>query len=392
MNVSTPTQGTALTATSSTLDTQQQALAEYQAFRRELDTVRDLIAKDCTDEEMALFAKVCRKSGLDPFSRQIYAIKRNSKSGPKMNIQTGIDGFRVIAERSGMYLGQLGPFWCDDDGLWREVWLGKGAPAAAKVGILRAGWSEPLWAVARTKSYIQSSNPLWTSMPEVMIAKVAEALAIRKAFPNDTSGIYTDEEMDQAEGRSEPSQQQNKPKQNGKPEPLDPAKTQQTRRLMAIAKEKWPALDDKQRPEILKKFCAKRNLLAADADGQASIRASSTEQVKAAADALEAWQPPTKAKEESTPETPTDVQEGELVEDEDLGNIIEDYEAALSGLAPADREAWFRGEIARAKVEAGDHFGSPDDLESWTEEQKRAWIEWLHARSEVSMADEDLGF
>src|SRR5437868_10443256 len=64
-----------------------------------IKAVRDVIAKDCTEQEMYVFAVACQRTGLDPFSRQIYAIKR--KSG--LAIQTGIDGFRTIAEDSEKY-------------------------------------------------------------------------------------------------------------------------------------------------------------------------------------------------------------------------------------------------------------------------------------------------
>lgn len=144
--------------------------------------------------ELAVFLHFAQRTGLDPFARQIYMIER----GGRFTIQASIDGLRIVAQRSGEYAGQVGPYWCGEDGEWTDVWLENKPPVAAKVGVLRKGFQEPLWGVAKYDSY-NANSPIWKKMPDTMIAKCAEALALRKAFPNDLSGLYTTEEMEQVD-------------------------------------------------------------------------------------------------------------------------------------------------------------------------------------------------
>lgn len=163
------------------------------------------------------FLAHCQRTQLDPIARQIYAICRKGRWG----IQISIDGARLIAERSGKYAGQTPVEWTGDGQTWTEVWLDNKPPAAARVGVHRADFREPLYAVANFSAYA-AGGPMWDKMPSLMIAKCAEMLALRKAFPQDLSGLYSTEEMDQAGTPAQPAQQAQQQQTQQQPRAAEP--------------------------------------------------------------------------------------------------------------------------------------------------------------------------
>ncbi len=148
--------------------------------------------------DLAVYLHVCQRTGLDPFARQIYMIERQGKQ----TIQTGIDGFRLVArravDRTGETLSIGTSEWCDADGNWTDVWLAEHPPAAARVVVYRNGESFPGTALWREYAQTKRDGDLtamWRDRPAGQLAKCAEALALRKAFPHDLSGVYTDDEL-----------------------------------------------------------------------------------------------------------------------------------------------------------------------------------------------------
>lgn len=180
--------------------------ADQQTFNtKQLAALEQLGVAGASRADQAIFFHHCVRTGLDPFARQIYMIGRKSqvdgKWTVKQTIQTGIDGFRLIARRAAdrrkETLGYVDDLWCGEDGLWRDVWLSNEPPAAAKVTVLRNGQSFPAVALFSELKQTKANGELtkmWRDKPVHMIGKCAEALALRKAFPQDLSGLYTDDE------------------------------------------------------------------------------------------------------------------------------------------------------------------------------------------------------
>jgi len=206
---------------------QTAVLAQPAGFNPEqIDLIKNTVAVGTSDLELALFLEVCRTTGLNPFQRQIYAVVRKGKTkqngqwveSSKMVIQTGIDGYRLIAARSGVHMGTTDPEFGP---------LKDGYPEFARVIVRKLvhGHTVEFPATARWSEYVQTKaeyqggsatgkqivSDMWAKMPHTMLGKCAEALSLRKAFPAELSGVYSDVEMQQVDNtptEAAPAQQQ----------------------------------------------------------------------------------------------------------------------------------------------------------------------------------------
>ena len=234
MTETTTAEGTLLDdAAQAAADAQSKSLATVRADQQRFDDnqiaiLRQLGIEDASQGDLDLFFHYCRTTGLDPFRKQIYMIGRNTKVVEwvdqggrrekqerwvtKYTIQTGIDGYRRNGREAAKALGDTisfdGPYWCGDDGQWVDVWVSRSAPFAAKFTVIRNG--EKFTGVAHFDEFVQTNaiyegtgqsrrktgeepNSMWAKMPRNQIAKCAEALAWRRAYPDDFSGLILED-------------------------------------------------------------------------------------------------------------------------------------------------------------------------------------------------------
>lgn len=191
---------------------QPNAVVVSREWENQLELISRTVAPGLNREEFELFLHVCRVRHLDPLQRQVHAVKRRTKEGDqwvdKMTIQTGIDGYRAIANRTGVYMpsekeARVEAQKQDNSDLRVTMWV-------KKYHTLSATWHE-FSATAYYREFVQTykdqsgkflPNSMWTKMPINQLTKCAEALALRKGWPEELGNIYTDEEMQHADSSS----------------------------------------------------------------------------------------------------------------------------------------------------------------------------------------------
>lgn len=170
----------------------------------QVQVIQQQICVGATAEEMWVFLARCVVLELDPFSRQLYFIKRSGGQGkpPTVSHQIGIDGFRTLAERTGELVGISEPefeYW-DDEPIEFD---GKRMPNLARVTVLRQqgsserGYQDRSYVgVARWSEFYPGDQLgfMWRKSGHNMLGKCAEAQAHRRAFPQKFAGLTASEE------------------------------------------------------------------------------------------------------------------------------------------------------------------------------------------------------
>lgn len=169
-----------------------------------LQAMASVLAPDAnlTAPELQLFAMVSARLALDPFARQLFAIRRQGR----LTFQQSIDGYRSTAARTGEYAGSEEPVYGEriqpDDAARRAGWL-KPWPESATVVVRRllpGGTILTQSATAWWDEYVPGppNDFRWKQAPRAQLAKCAEALALRKAFPYVLADVFVAEEMDRS--------------------------------------------------------------------------------------------------------------------------------------------------------------------------------------------------
>lgn len=157
--------------------------------QKHIALIKSQIAPTATQSEFELFLMMARRMRLDPLLRQLYFIKYKDK----VSYVTSIDSYRIIAHRTEQFAGTDEPMYTYDPSAQNKKPTHCSIVVYRLVQGIRCGFA----AKVKFSEYDTNQNN-WAKMPETMIAKVAEAHALRKAFPQDLAGVYTQEEMDQA--------------------------------------------------------------------------------------------------------------------------------------------------------------------------------------------------
>lgn len=190
---------------------EQDALAE----------IKKIYGKDLTEGEFTTLCQIGQATGLNPFLREIWAVKYGTAPA---SIFIGRDGYRKAAQRDSEYDYHLtDAVYQNDDfkvenGEVKHAYpiTDRGDLVGAYCTVKRKSSTKPTFTFIEFKEYYQGNKDdegkvkkkfdrykkqyvdmgetLWDSKPATMIKKVAEAQGLRMAFQSMFAGTYAEDE------------------------------------------------------------------------------------------------------------------------------------------------------------------------------------------------------
>ena len=174
--------------------------------KKEIQTIKNTVAKDANEDEFRMFMALAKRYGLDPFNKEIFFWKIDGEP----TIMTSRDGYLKIADRHEEYDGLVSDVVRKNDNFRRkkddidhEYGTDRGKIIGAYALVYRTDRSYPVYVFAPYEEY-NAKTKAWNQYPSAMTLKVAESMALKRAFT--VSGLVSKEEMQvtRLEEESEP--------------------------------------------------------------------------------------------------------------------------------------------------------------------------------------------
>jgi len=163
----------------------------------EKEILRRTVCKNVSDDEFKVFLHVAETYGLDPFNKELFFLKDNKD---RKNIFTSRDGYLSIANRNEAFDGLVSDVVRTNDefkrtttGIEHKYGSERGSILGAYALVYRKDREYPVYVFAPFEEY-NGYNSVWNRYPSAMILKVAESMALKRAFS--VSGLVSQEEMD----------------------------------------------------------------------------------------------------------------------------------------------------------------------------------------------------
>jgi len=163
---------------------------------KEVKAIKNTVAKKANEDEFKMFMHIAKTYGLDPFNKEIFFWKIDKNP----TIMTSRDGYLKIANRDKNFDGILSDVVRSNDkfvkrinNVEHEYATKRGKIIGAYAFVYRKDRKYPTYCFAPFEEY-NASTRVWNSYPSAMILKVAESMALKRAFS--VSGLVSKEEMD----------------------------------------------------------------------------------------------------------------------------------------------------------------------------------------------------